>query len=67
MGTRTFAMKLKAIRTRRGLTQVELAKKLTVSQAFIAQLETGEQDNPTLATLKRVAKALKCKVSELVE
>jgi transcriptional regulator with XRE-family HTH domain len=60
-------MNVKRLRTRRGLTQIELAKRVKVSQAFIAQLETGEQDNPTLATLRRLAKALKCTVSELVE
>ena len=36
-------------------------------QRYIAQLETGEQANPTLATLQRLAKALKVTVAELVE
>jgi putative transcriptional regulator len=60
-------MKLKALRTARGLTQVELAKRMRMKQAYVAQLETGAEDNPTLGTLKRLAKALKCTVSELVE
>ena len=60
-------MKLKALRTARGLTQVELAKKMKMQQAYIAQLETGVEDNPTLDTLRRLAKALKVSVAELVE
>ncbi len=60
-------MNLKALRTARGLTQMELAKKLKMKQAYIAQLETGAEANPTLDTLRRLAKALKVTVGELVE
>jgi len=63
----TFSMKLKALRAKRDMTQVELAKKLKVSQAYVAQLETGKENNPTLDTLRRLAKALKVSVGELVE
>jgi transcriptional regulator with XRE-family HTH domain len=62
----TFAMKLKALRIARGLTQVELAKKMKMKQTYIAQLETGVEANPTLDTLRRLAKALKVTVGELV-
>jgi len=34
---------------------------------YIAKLETGVEDNPTLDTLRRLAKALKVTVAELVE
>jgi len=60
-------MNLKALRTARGLTQVELAKKMKRKQAYIAQLESGTENNPTLDTLRRLAKALKVTVAELVE
>jgi transcriptional regulator with XRE-family HTH domain len=63
----TLGMKLKALRTKQGLTQMALAKKLTMKQAYLARLESGAEDNPTLATLRRLAKALRCKVSELVD
>ena len=59
-------MKLKALRTARGLTQVELAKKMKMKQTYIAQLETGVENNPTLDTLRRLAKALRVPVAELV-
>jgi transcriptional regulator with XRE-family HTH domain len=64
---KTFAMQLKAIRTARGLTQIELAKKMRMKQAYIAKLETGKEPNPTLDTLRRLAKALRVPVAELVE
>lgn len=60
-------MNVKRLRTQRGLTQADLAKKAKVSQGFIAQLETGQQNNPTLDTVRRLAKALKVTVGELVE
>jgi transcriptional regulator with XRE-family HTH domain len=67
MPPKTFAMNLKAIRTTRGLTQVELAKRLKVKQPFVAALENGTKANPSLDVLRRLAKALPCKVSELIE
>ena len=63
----TLAMKLKALRIERGLTQVVLAKRLKVKQAYLARLESGADRNPTLSTLRRLAKALQCTVGELVE
>jgi|CXWL01.1.fsa_nt_gi ribosome-binding protein aMBF1 (putative translation factor) len=66
MGPRTFAMNLKVLRTARGMTQVELAKKMKKKQAYIAQLEFGTENNPTLDTLRRLARALKTTVGALV-
>ena len=42
-------------------------QKVGVSQAYIAMLEKGTNVNPTLVMLTKLAKALKVKVSELVE
>jgi transcriptional regulator with XRE-family HTH domain len=67
MPSKTFAMKLKALRTARGLTQVELAKKIQMKQASLARLESGAKPNPTLDTLRKLAKALKTTVGKLVE
>jgi transcriptional regulator with XRE-family HTH domain len=63
----TFAMNLKTIRVAQGLTQVALAKKLKVKQPFVAALESGAKPNPSLDVLRRLAKALKVTVGELVE
>ena len=62
-----FGMRLKLLRTARGMTQVDLAKRAKVTQGFIAQLEGGHRAEPRLATLRRLAKALKVTVAELVK
>lgn len=61
-----FIVRLKKFRHDRGMTQEALAEKAGISRVFVARLETGKQD-PTLTTLKNLAKALKVKVGELVE
>jgi len=66
MAKRLGAM-LKKLRLKNGLTQEELGKKVGVSDAYITMLETGARKNPSLDLLKRLAKALKVKVAELVE
>ena len=67
MPLKTLAMKLKEIREIRGLTQVALSKKAKMKQPYLARLESGAETNPTLDTLRRLAKVLKCTVAELVE
>ncbi len=57
---------LKAYREKKGMTQVQLAKKAKVTQAYLAMLEGGAKKNPSLATLRRIAKALGVPVAHLV-
>ena len=57
---------LAQFRQERGLTQIELAKRTKVTQGYIAQLEAGDK-TPSLATLRKLAKALGVRVAELVE
>ena len=52
-------MNVKALRTKRQLNQTALAKRVGVSQAYIAMLEKGAHVNPTLRLLTKLAKALK--------
>ena len=61
-----MAMRIKELRERRGMTQGELARKAGISRGYLARLETARQD-PTLGVLEKLAKALKVKVSKLVE
>lgn len=67
MAVTRFGMRLKRLRTAHGMTQVDLAKRAKVTQGFIAQLEGGLRKEPSLATLRRLAMALKVTVSELIE
>ncbi len=52
-------------RKERRVTQKELAKRLKVKQSTVSRMEKPDA-NLTLATLRRVAKALKCPVHELL-
>ena len=67
MPPKTLAMNLKQIREAKGLTQVQLAKKARMKQPYLARLESGAETNPQLDTVRRLAKALKCSIAELVE
>ena len=66
MLARRMGIRLKVLRKERGINQADLAKKVRVTQAYIAMLERG-RENPTLDVLQRLAKALKTTVGELVE
>lgn len=57
-------MKIAQIRKQKGLTQSILAEKCATSQQQIAKIEGGVVD-PRLSTLRRIANALQCEVSEL--
>ena len=64
--TKTMAMRLKALREKRQLSQEALARKAGISRTYLARLETARQD-PTLSTLEKLAKALGVKVTRLLE
>ena len=61
-----FVMRLKRLRADREMTQEALAKKAGIARTYLARLELGQQD-PTLGTLRKLAKALKVTVGKLVE
>lgn len=54
---RAVALQLLAYRAEHQLSQTQLARKLGVSQAYIAELELGEH-NPRVDTLTRLSSAL---------
>jgi transcriptional regulator with XRE-family HTH domain len=63
---RQLGMKLKKIRTANGLSRYALAKRVGISQSYVAKLETGRSD-PTVGMLHRLAKALGVPVTKLLE
>ncbi len=67
MSDRRLGKMLKACREKKRMTQVQLAKRAKVTQAYVAMLEAGVKKNPSLATLKRIAKALGVKMGDLLE
>jgi transcriptional regulator with XRE-family HTH domain len=59
-------MRLKRLRTAKGLSQYALAKKARISREYVNKLEAGRYD-PTVGMLTRIAKALGVPVTELLE
>ncbi len=57
---------IQRLRTAKGLSQRQLAAKAKVTQGYIAQLEGGSKQNPSLPTLRKLAKALGVPVTELL-
>lgn len=57
-------MKITRIRKAQGITQAELAERCETTQQQIARIENGSVD-PRLGTLRRIAAALGCELSDL--
>ena len=57
--------RIKKARKAVGLTQVELAKKISMSQSYIADMERNRH-NPSLAALQLIADALHVDIAEFV-
>ena len=60
-------LKLKEIRQSKSLTFKELSKQSKVAIGYLADLENGKCNNPSLATLNKIAKALNVSVTELLD
>jgi predicted transcriptional regulator len=54
----TRAYRLREVREEQGLTQVELAARMHVTQPSVSELERGELDRAGLATIKAYVEAL---------
>jgi len=57
---------LKKIRTKKNITQDEIAKILGADRSFISNIENGKT-NPTLSTITNLAQALKVSTNELLK
>lgn len=56
----------KRIRTKRNISQGDIARELGVSRVFISTIENGKT-NPRLATIVNLAKAVGVSVDELLK
>lgn len=61
-----LGLNLKRIRTKKKMSQGNIARALEVHRAYVSGIETGKR-NPTLATLEKLASALGVSVSELLK
>lgn len=62
---KTIAKNIARIRKEKGITQEALAYQAGLNRAYIGYIERGER-KPTIDTLEKIAKALKCDVRTLV-
>ena len=58
-------LRLKERRKELGMTQGQLALKAGLAKGYVSDLETGRRNNPSLVTMKKIAKALKCKIGDI--
>jgi transcriptional regulator with XRE-family HTH domain len=63
--TSLIGRNIRRLRRRSGYSQAQLAKGARISQAWVCRLETGDE-NPTLASVTRIARALDVEVAELL-
>ena len=61
-----LAKNIKKLREKKGLSQEKLARLADVANNTIIKMESGENKNPILETLQKVAKALGVKVDDLI-
>lgn len=62
-----LAKTVKRLRGKMGISQEKLARLADVSNNTIINIEAGRQDNPTIETLKKIAKALNTPIEDLIK
>ncbi|PJA02089.1 XRE family transcriptional regulator [bacterium (Candidatus Gribaldobacteria) CG_4_10_14_0_2_um_filter_36_18] len=62
-----IANNLRKLRKAKGLSQERLARLANVANNTIVKIEAGKNKNPTLNTLKKIAKALEVSVDDLIK
>jgi transcriptional regulator with XRE-family HTH domain len=62
-----LAKTLKSLREAKGLSQEKLARLADVANNTIIKIEAGKNHNPTLGTIKNIAKVLEVSVDELIQ
>jgi len=58
---------VKRFREKMGLSQEKLARLADVSNNTIINIEAGKQNNPTIETLKKIAKAFNMPIEDLIK
>jgi transcriptional regulator with XRE-family HTH domain len=62
-----IAKTVKRLRGKMGISQEKLARLADVSNNTIINIEAGKQSNPTIETLKKIAKALNTPIEDLIK
>ena len=58
--------RIRALRTEKGWSQVEMADLLAMNRGYLSELENGERD-PSLSTLRTIADGLSISLSKLLD
>jgi transcriptional regulator with XRE-family HTH domain len=61
-----LSVRIKRLRKKRGLTQEALALRAGISHGYLARIEIGRHE-PTLTTLRKLAAALRVKLTALFD
>lgn len=67
MSSNNLSTTIKKLRKEKGLSQEKLARLADVANNTIIKIEAGKNQNPTLDTLKKIAKALEISIDELIK
>ena len=62
-----IAKVVKRLRGKMRISQEKLARLADVSNNTIINIEAGKQNNPTIETLKKIAKALNTPIEDLIK
>jgi transcriptional regulator with XRE-family HTH domain len=62
-----IAKNIRKLRNKLGISQDKLSKLADVSFHTITKIEAGETPNPTIGTVKKIAKALGIGVDDLIK
>ena len=62
-----LAKTVKRLREKIGISQEKLARLADVSNNTIINIEAGKQNNPTIETLRKIAKALNVPIEYLIK
>ena len=63
----TIANNIKKYRTKLGVSQDRLSKMADITYNTIIKIESGGNQNPTIDTLSKIAKALGVSVDDLIQ
>lgn len=60
-----FGVRLRKVRTTKGISQEKLGELAGIHRTFVSMVERGER-NVTIATVEKLAKALECRMADLM-
>jgi len=64
--SKQFGQRARAIRLKQGLSQGDVAKRLSVHRSYISGIERGIR-NPSLKVIQRIAKSLEVPMEKLIK